>query len=58
MASFWIVATLIASAAQTARNAMQSTLTASIGTIGAAQVRFIRLSLFAAVFARHGDGDG
>jgi len=41
MASFWIVATLIASAAQTARNAMQSTLTASIGTIGAAQVRFL-----------------
>ena len=41
MASFWIVATIIASAAQTARNAMQSTLTASIGTIGAAQVRFL-----------------
>jgi drug/metabolite transporter (DMT)-like permease len=41
MASFWILATLIASAAQTARNAMQSTLTASIGTIGAAQVRFL-----------------
>lgn len=41
MASFWIVATFIAAAAQTARNAMQSSLTASIGTIGAAQVRFL-----------------
>ena len=41
MASFWMIATLIASVAQTARNAMQSTLTASLGTIGAAQVRFL-----------------
>ncbi|MBY0401738.1 DMT family transporter [Myxococcota bacterium] len=37
----WIVSTLIAAAAQTARNAMQSSLTATLGTVGAAQVRFL-----------------
>jgi drug/metabolite transporter (DMT)-like permease len=37
----WIFATLVAAAAQTARNAMQSNLTASLGTLGATQVRFL-----------------
>ncbi len=37
----WILATLIAAAAQTARNAMQRSLTAQIGTVGATQVRFL-----------------
>ncbi len=39
--SLWIIATLIAAAAQTARNAMQRNLTAMIGTVGATQVRFL-----------------
>ncbi len=37
----WIPATLAAAAAQTARNAMQRHLTASLGTVGATQVRFL-----------------
>jgi len=37
----WIFATLIAASAQTARNAMQNSLTATLGTIGATQVRFL-----------------
>lgn len=37
----WVVATVIASAAQTARNAMQRGLTATVGTIGATLVRFL-----------------
>ena len=37
----WIIATLIAAVAQTARNAMQSSLTATLGTLGATQVRFV-----------------
>ena len=41
MASFWILAALIAAAAQTARNATQASLTRAIGTIGATQVRFL-----------------
>ena len=41
MATLWMIATLIAAAAQTARNAMQQSLTATIGTIGATQVRFL-----------------
>lgn len=36
----WIVLTLTAAAAQTARNAMQKGLTAGLGTIGATLVRF------------------
>jgi drug/metabolite transporter (DMT)-like permease len=36
----WIPFTLIAAAAQTARNAMQSGLTASLGTLGLAEVLF------------------
>ncbi|HEY8519702.1 MAG TPA: DMT family transporter [Gammaproteobacteria bacterium] len=46
----WIAATLIAAAAQTARNAMQSSLTASLGTLGAAQVRFLYGLPFALLF--------
>jgi drug/metabolite transporter (DMT)-like permease len=38
---WWIACTLIAAAAQTARNAMQSGLTGSLGTLGATQVRFL-----------------
>ncbi len=46
----WIFATLIASLAQTARNAMQNSLTASLGTIGATQVRFLYGFPFALLF--------
>lgn len=46
----WIFATLIAAAAQTARNAMQSSLTAQLGTIGATQVRFLYGFPFALLF--------
>ncbi len=37
----WIPATITAAAAQTARNAMQRHLTATLGTVGATQVRFL-----------------
>ena len=46
----WVVATLIAAAAQTARNAMQNSLTERLGTIGATQVRFLYGFPFAVVF--------
>jgi drug/metabolite transporter (DMT)-like permease len=46
----WIVATLIAAAAQTARNAAQAGLTARIGTLGATQVRFVFGLPFAVLF--------
>lgn len=46
----WVLATLIAAAAQTARNAMQIGLTASLGTIGATQVRFVYGFPFALLF--------
>jgi drug/metabolite transporter (DMT)-like permease len=46
----WIVATLVAAAAQTARNAMQSSLTATLGTLGATQVRFVYGLPFAGMF--------
>ncbi len=46
----WIFATLVAASAQTARNAMQSSLTASLGTLGATQVRFIYGLPFALMF--------
>lgn len=46
----WIVVTVIASVLQTARNAMQSSLTAAIGTLGATQVRFLYGLPFALVF--------
>lgn len=47
---FWIPATLLASAAQTARNAMQRSLTESLGTVGASQVRFLYGFPFALLF--------
>lgn len=46
----WIAATLIASLAQVARNAMQNSLTATLGTIGATQVRFLYGFPFAVIF--------
>lgn len=49
----WIPATLLAAAAQTARNAMQRHLTETLGTVGATHVRFLygfpfAVALFAA----------
>lgn len=46
----WAVFTLIAAAAQTARNAMQRELTATLGTTGATHVRFLFGFPFAVVF--------
>jgi drug/metabolite transporter (DMT)-like permease len=46
----WIFATLVAAGAQTARNALQSSLTAPLGTLGATQVRFLYGLPFAAAF--------
>jgi drug/metabolite transporter (DMT)-like permease len=46
----WVPITLIASAAQTARNATQRSLTESIGTLGATQVRFLYGLPFALLF--------
>ena len=46
----WAVFTLIAAAAQTARNAMQRQLTASLGTVGATHVRFLFGFPFALAF--------
>lgn len=46
----WIPATLIAAAAQTARNATQRSLTEDIGVVGATQVRFVFGLPFAALF--------
>ena len=46
----WAVFTLVAAAAQTARNAMQRELTASLGTAGATHVRFLFGFPFALVF--------
>jgi drug/metabolite transporter (DMT)-like permease len=37
----WAVFTIVAAAAQTVRNAMQRSLTASLGTVGATHVRFL-----------------
>jgi drug/metabolite transporter (DMT)-like permease len=48
--SLWVLATLIAAAAQTARNAAQAGLTRQIGTLGATQVRFTFGLPFALVF--------
>src|SRR5262245_7009741 len=48
--SLWIVFTLIAAAAQTARNATQRELTASLGTVGATHVRFLFGFPFALIF--------
>lgn len=46
----WIPVTLVAAAAQTARNAAQSSLTKQIGTLGATQVRFLFGLPFAVLF--------
>ena len=46
----WIFATLVAALAQTARNAMQNSLTATLGTVGATQVRFLYGFPFALIF--------
>jgi len=46
----WAIFTLIAAAAQTARNAMQRELTASLGTVGATHVRFLFGFPFALIF--------
>ncbi len=46
----WIFTTLVAAAAQTARNAMQNSLTISLGTLGATQVRFLYGLPFAVAF--------
>ncbi|UOM33768.1 DMT family transporter [Acuticoccus sp. I52.16.1] len=46
----WVLSTIAAAAAQTARNAMQRHLTASLGTLGATLVRFLYGLPFALVF--------
>lgn len=46
----WIPATLLASAGQVARNTMQRRLTEVLGTVGAAQVRFLYGFPFSLVF--------
>lgn len=50
MGWLWVAVTLVAAAAQTARNATQSGLTARIGTLGATQVRFVYGLPFALMF--------
>jgi drug/metabolite transporter (DMT)-like permease len=49
-ASLWVVFTLLAAAGQSARNAMQRELTATLGTVGATHVRFLFGFPFALVF--------
>lgn len=49
-AFLWVAVALIAAAAQTARNATQASLTRSIGTVGATQVRFLFGLPFAVLF--------
>ena len=46
----WVVFTVLAAAAQTARNAMQRELTARLGTVGATHVRFLFGFPFALIF--------
>jgi drug/metabolite transporter (DMT)-like permease len=46
----WAIFTLIAAAAQTARNAMQRELTVTLGTVGATHVRFLFGFPFALLF--------
>ena len=46
----WVVFTLFAAASQTARNAMQRELTATLGTVGATHVRFLFGFPFALIF--------
>ena len=46
----WVPVTLLASSAQTVRNAMQRDLIGALGAVGAAQVRFLFGLPFAALF--------
>ena len=46
----WVPVTLLASSAQTLRNAMQRDLIGALGAVGAAQVRFLFGLPFAALF--------
>jgi len=46
----WVVFTVVAAAGQTARNAMQRELTASLGSVGATHVRFLFGFPFALIF--------
>jgi drug/metabolite transporter (DMT)-like permease len=48
--SLWVAFTVLAAAGQTARNAMQRELTATLGTVGATHVRFLFGFPFALVF--------
>jgi drug/metabolite transporter (DMT)-like permease len=50
MISLWMLFTILAAAGQTARNAMQRELTATLGTVGATHVRFLFGFPFALVF--------
>lgn len=50
MNSLWVLAALAGSLGQVARNAMQSSLTRQIGTVGATQVRFLFGLPFALIF--------
>jgi hypothetical protein len=50
MSGLWVIATLIAAAAQTARNAMQRSLIERLGTVGATHVRFLFGFPFACLF--------
>ena len=50
MSLLWIPFTLLAAAGQTARNAMQRELTATLGTVGATHVRFLFGFPFAILF--------
>ncbi|MBL6938654.1 MAG: DMT family transporter [Alphaproteobacteria bacterium] len=61
MTYLWVVFTVVAAAGQTARNAMQRELTASLGSVGATHVRFLfgfpfALLFLAAVTAWSGGG--
>lgn len=47
---FWVPATIFAAAAQAGRNAIQKSLTAELGTLGATQVRFLFGFPFACLF--------
>lgn len=50
MSYLWVAVALIAAAAQTARNATQASLTRTLGTVGATQVRFLFGLPFAVLF--------
>ncbi|OYU38535.1 MAG: multidrug DMT transporter permease [Pseudorhodobacter sp. PARRP1] len=50
MSGLWVLAALLGSVGQVARNAMQSSLTRQIGTVGATQVRFLFGLPFATLF--------